>query len=85
MKNAIFIIKGKLRKAILFSLQDKPKTGKRISKELERHLASVSRILLELEKRRFVKCINPDDDRYRYYKLTAKGKRTLRKISEIEK
>ncbi len=85
MHDAIFIIKGRLRKDLLLRLQDKAKTGKRLSKELEKHLTSVSRTLIELQKKKFVKCLNPRDDRYRFYQLTDKGKRILKKISEMEK
>lgn len=85
MHNAIFIIKGKLRKNILLGLQEKPKTGKKLSSELEKHLTSISRILIELEKKKFVKCLNPKDDRFRFYQITNKGKQVLKKISEMEK
>ncbi|MBI2575857.1 helix-turn-helix transcriptional regulator [Candidatus Woesearchaeota archaeon] len=85
MRDVIFVIKGKLRKSILTFLRDKPKTGKRLSKELGKHLTSVSRTLLELEKKRYISCINPDDDRHRYYKITNKGESSLNKILELEK
>ena len=66
LKQEIFLKKGKLRKEVLRSL-DKPKTATEISKELNKHRSSVSRVLLELEKRGLIKCINPEDDRFRHY------------------
>ncbi len=35
--------------------------------EMEKHRSSISRIILDLEREGFVKCINPEDDRFRYY------------------
>lgn len=85
MHDAIFIIKGRLRRVVLAGLRDKPKTGKRLCKELRRHLTSVSRVLIELKKKKFVKCLNPRADRFRFYQITGKGKRVLKQISEMEK
>lgn len=85
MREAIFVIKGGMRKLILDALRNKPKTVKRLSKELDKHLTSVSRTIIELEDNEFVKCLNPDDDRFRFYQITKKGKQTLKKISEMEK
>lgn len=66
LKQEIFLKKGKLRKEVLRSL-DKPKTATELSKELIKHRSSVSRVLLELEKKGLIKCVNPEDDRYRHY------------------
>lgn len=85
MRNAIFIFKGKLRKLILRLLSNKPKNAKLLSKEAEKHITSVSRTLIELESNKFVECVNPEDDRFRFYKITRKGKNALKKIAEIEK
>ena len=65
-KKEIFLKKGKLRKTILENL-DKPKTASELAKELGKHRSSISRVLIELEKRGLVKCINPKDDRFRHY------------------
>lgn len=65
-RKEIFLKKGKLRKEVLLRL-NKPKTATEIAKELNKHRSSISRILIELEKMNFVKCINQDDDRFRHY------------------
>lgn len=62
----IFLKKGKLRREILSHL-DKPKTATELAKEIGRHRSSVSRVLLELEKKGFVECINKEDDKFRHY------------------
>jgi len=66
LKREIFLKKGKLRKEVLSNL-DKPKTATELAKELGKHRSSISRMLLELEKKGFVKCVNPEDDRFRHY------------------
>ena len=66
LKREIFLKKGKLRRNVLKSL-DKPKTATEVSKELGRHRSSISRVLIELQKKGLVKVINPEDDRFRHY------------------
>jgi DNA-binding MarR family transcriptional regulator len=62
----IFLKQGKLRKDVLNSLTE-PKTATDIAKEIWKHRSSISRVLIELEKKGLVKCINPDDDKFRHY------------------
>ena len=66
LKKEIFIKKGRLRKEVLLLL-NKPKTATELAKELGKHRSSVSRVLLELEKNKFVRCVNPEDDKFRHY------------------
>ena len=66
LKKKIFLKKGKLRKEVLNRLSE-PKTASELAKEMNKHRSSISRILIELEKNGFVKCINPEDDRFRHY------------------
>lgn len=66
IKRKIFLKKGKLRKDVLLRL-DKPKTATELAKELGKHRSSISRILLVLENNGLVKCINPEDDKFRHY------------------
>lgn len=66
LKNEIFLKKGKLRRIVLEKL-DKPKTATELSEELKKHRSSVSRVLIELEKKGLVKVVNPEDDRFRHY------------------
>lgn len=66
LKKYIFLKKGKLRRNVFNSL-DKPKTASEVAKELGKHRSSISRILIDLEKYGLVKCVNPQDDRFRHY------------------
>ena len=66
LKRKIFLKKGKLRGKILEKL-DKPKTATELARELGKHRSSISRVLLELKRKGFVNCVNPEDDRFRHY------------------
>jgi len=66
IKKEIFLKKGKLRKEVLKRL-DKPKTATELAKEMKKHRSSISRVLLDLQKKDFIKCVNPKDDRFRHY------------------
>ena len=37
-----------------------------------------------MEKKQFVKCLNPEDRMARYYQVTEKGVKVLRALEEIE-
>ena len=82
MYDVAFILRGSLRKAVLCNLE-KPKTAKALSKDLNKHIQSVSRSLLELKRKGLVQCMNPKDDRFRFYKITQKGEDLLEKIKEV--
>ncbi len=66
LKKEIFLKKGKLRRLVLERL-DKPKTATELANDLKKHRSSISRVLLELEKKGLVKLVNPEDDRFRHY------------------
>ena len=55
-----------------------------LKKELNKHRESISRVLLQLEKKGYVKCQNPQDNNYRYYLITSKGKELLEKVKQIK-
>lgn len=74
-----FIVRGKHRRVIL-NLLNKPKTPTQIKKESNLHFNTVSRILVELSKNGFVKCLTPQQKLARFYHITSKGKKVLSKI-----
>jgi DNA-binding MarR family transcriptional regulator len=65
-KLEIFLKKSELRKDV-WKLLDKPKTASEIAKDLKKHRSSISRVLLDMEKEGFVKCLNPEDKSFRCY------------------
>ena len=66
LKLEIFLKRSKLRKEVWEKL-DKPKTATEISRELRKHRSAISRVLLDMEKENFVKCINSEDKNFRHY------------------
>ena len=66
LKLSIFLKKGKLRKEVWGKLNE-PKTATEIAKELGKHRSAISRVLLDLERKGFVKCVNPEDKNFRHY------------------
>ena len=66
LKLQIFLKKGRLRQEVWDKL-DKAKTASDIAKELEKHRSAISRVLLDMQKEGFVKCVNPEDVSFRHY------------------
>jgi len=66
LKLKIFLKKSKLRKDVWDKLTE-GKTASEIAKELKKHRSSISRVLLDMEKRGFVKCLNEQDKSFRCY------------------
>ena len=66
LKLSIFLKKGELRQEVWNKL-DKAKTATELAKELEKHRSAISRVLLDMEKEGFVKCVNPEDKSFRHY------------------
>lgn len=78
-----FIIGSKHRKTIL-KLLDKPRTPTQIKEETKLHFNSVSRTLIELEKKGFISCLNPTQKLTRFYQITKKGINLFEKIRKLE-
>ncbi len=76
-----FMISSKHRKPIL-KLLDNPKTPTQIRNETNLHFNQVSRTLIELEKKGFVKCLTPSQKLNRFYQITDKGKKILKFLSK---
>lgn len=74
-----YVNRGKVRKEVLRFLT-KPATPTEISKKIKVHRSSVSRALIDLEKKGLVKCLTPNEAVYRYYKISKKGNELLKRI-----
>lgn len=71
-----FVSRGKIRKEVL-RLLEKPMTPTDLSKKIKTHRSTVSRSLLELEKKDLVECITSNEKMGRYYTITKQGKKIL--------
>ena len=76
-----FVVRGKIRKAVLGAL-DKPMTPTELSKQIKTHRPTVSRTILELEKKGLVECITPKERMGRFYKRTNLAKKIMEKLEE---
>ncbi|GAI30352.1 unnamed protein product, partial [marine sediment metagenome] len=43
-----------------------------------------SNIIIELLKRKLIKCLSPNEKRHRFYKITPKGQDVLKGVREVE-
>ena len=78
-----FIIRSKHRKTLL-KLLDNPKTPTQIKTETKLHFNTVSRTLVELEKKGVVKCLTPHQKLARFYQITDKGKKLLGNLTKVQ-
>jgi DNA-binding HxlR family transcriptional regulator len=67
-----WILRGRLKRRVLIVL-DKPKTASILAKELKTHRSTISDILIQMEEKGIVECLDPEQPYNRYYKLTSKG------------
>jgi DNA-binding IclR family transcriptional regulator len=75
-----FIKRAKNRNAILQLLAEKKKTQAELHHESKMYRTHVRRTLIELQKRKLVKCLNPKDRIYKIYQITNLGKEVLKEI-----
>lgn len=78
-----FVVGGKHRVEVL-KLLEKPRTPTQIKKDMNVPFNIASRTLIELEERKFIKCLNPENKLTRLYQITSKGKNVLRKLKKLE-
>lgn len=71
----IFFARSKLRLKVLEELNKKPQIASFLAKEIKKHREVVSRIFLDLQKRKLAVCTNPEAPSFRYYKITELGKK----------
>ena len=83
ISDVAYLTRSEKKKQIL-QLLDKPKTPTQISKLLKMHRSSTSKILLQMEKKKFVICLNQEDKMARYYQASEKGLKALKELEEIE-
>jgi len=80
-KEVIAILRSKVKLEILNNLSEKPMTLIMLAKLLKR--PSVSMAVIELNEEEFVKCQNPDADKWRIYEFTSKGKILLKEAKRF--
>ena len=72
-----FLARSNKRVNILKSLEETPKIPSIIAKEIGDSSHHVSKYLTSLKEKELVICLNEEDKRFRFYRITAKGKHYL--------
>jgi len=72
-----FILRSKNRQDILRYLAEGNKTASELAKLTGMYKSHISRGIKELLEERLVECLNPKDRAYKFYKLTAKGRKLI--------
>lgn len=80
----IFLARSKLRVKILQELEEKPQIASFLAKKIKKHREVISRIFLDLEKRKLAICVNLKASSFRCYKITDTGKKIVRELRELE-
>lgn len=83
IREVSYLSRSRKKKEIL-KILDKPKTPTQIGKLLKISRSSASQMLLAMENKRYVKCLNPQDRMARYYQATEKGLSVLKELESIE-
>lgn len=80
-----YLLRSKLSYKILECLNssDKPLTPLQISKKTNIARSNVSTKLGVLVKRNYVVCVNPKDRKWRFYKISNKGKKALNETKKF--
>ncbi len=82
-KDVSWIIRGRLKKRII-AVMNSPKTATMLSKELKTHRSTISGILLEMEKKKILKCLDPKQPYSRFYEITSYGKKIIREVKKVK-
>ena len=76
------LARSKKRIKVLKSLEKENKIPSKISKDINDNSNHVSKYLSTLKDAELVECLNEADKRYRYYRITDKGKYYLKKVEK---
>ncbi len=73
-----YLLRSPLSRQILKALEKENLAPVEIAKKTSIDKGNVSHKLSELSKRRLVECLNPNDRKWRFYKITDHGKKILK-------
>jgi len=79
-----FILRGKNRITVLQTIAKNEVISAQIEQETKMYKSHVSRNLKELKKKELIKCVNPKDRYFKFYKITNLGKKVLNHIQRIK-
>lgn len=80
-----FTLRAKNRRNVLLLLAKEKLTPSQIMKRTNMYESHTSRTLKELLSRKLIVCENPNERRFRFYKITSLGKKTAKDVEKILK
>ena len=80
-----FVLRAKNRFKVLQVLSEGQKISAQIEKQTDMYKPHVSRTLKELLSNKLIVCTNPNDRNFKFYELTAEGKKVLSEANRILK
>jgi len=77
LKSFILSSKNRLKVLGLLEKVDEPIYPAKIADELNLQRSSISRTLSDLKEKELVECLNPNSKKFKFFRITDKGKKTL--------
>ena len=81
-KEVSWVYRGSLRRRVLKALES-PNTATNLSKLLDSHRSTISQILIDLEEKGILECLDKDEPYNRFYKRTKKGEEINTEVSKL--
>lgn len=75
-----FAIASRIRKDVLLTLDKKPSLPSELTKSLNLDKSQVTRALRELEKKKLVVCLTPNNRKGKVYKISHEGRCITNKL-----
>lgn len=72
-----FVARSERRKEVLILLKNKKLSQPEIKKLTQMYKTHTSRVLHELSSHNLIKCLNPHDIEFKFYRLTSLGTKVL--------
>jgi len=77
------IARSKRRLELLKILSEKSRSQPEIMKTTKMYKSHTSRTLKELLEKKLIVCKNPEDRAFKFYKITALGKKILKEVENL--
>lgn len=78
-----YVLRSKKRRDILSCIAKDKQTASQLKKKTGMYESHVSRALKELSAKNLIKCENPKERRFKFYKITKTGKKTIGETEKI--
>ena len=83
-KDISYLLGSPLSRKVLKTLEKDTLAPVQMAEKAKLDKGNVSKKLSELTKRGLVECMNPDSRKWRFYKITDKGRKTLKEVERVK-